>query len=105
MHDDPQLAANAVAESLAKYITPQQLGERLRLLGERWPQLREQLAAQLLPAHKLRQLLDKAGCPTNPAEIGVSPAQLEESYAQARTIRARYTVLDLAYEVGLPQGR
>ena len=100
-HDHPQLAENAVAESLAKYIDAKALQARLRLLQERWPALREQLQAQLLPAGQLQSLLQAAGCPTEPTAIGVSWSQLRASYNLARTIRSRYTVLDLVAETGL----
>jgi glycerol-1-phosphate dehydrogenase [NAD(P)+] len=100
-HDIPQLAENAVAESLAKYITPEQLRVRLTLIQERWPVIRAKLEAQLMTADQLRGLLAAAGCPTDPAAIGITIAQLRESYWLARTIRSRYTVLDLATETGL----
>lgn len=100
-HDIPQLAANAVEETLAKYITPAQLRERLLLVRERWPAIRATLERQLMPAAQLRELLAQAGCPTDPATIGLGLAQLRESYWLARTIRSRYTVLDLAYETGV----
>lgn len=100
-HDIAPLAASAVEESLAKYISRDELRGRLQLIRELWPALRERLLAQLLTAAELRDLLAAAGCPTEPAAIGVSPATLRESYWLARTIRSRYTVLDLAYETGV----
>ncbi len=100
-HRIPMLAENAVEESLAKYIPPDQLRQRLMRIQERWPIIREHLERQLMTAEHIRELLRAAGCPTEPAEIGVSVAQLRESYTLARTIRSRYTVLDLVNEVGL----
>jgi glycerol-1-phosphate dehydrogenase [NAD(P)+] len=100
-HDIPQLAENAVEESLAKYIDADQLRQRLNLLRERWPAIRERVARQMLPVDRLRDMLQAAGCPTRPAEIGVSMTQLRESYTLARTIRSRYTVLDLVNETGI----
>ncbi|HUS14614.1 MAG TPA: iron-containing alcohol dehydrogenase, partial [Chloroflexia bacterium] len=100
-HDIPQLADSAVAESLAAYLEPDPLRRRLILLQTRWPAIRERLAAQLLPAATLRAMLAAAGAPTEPAEVGVSMADLRASYTLARTIRARYTVLDLVYEAGI----
>lgn len=100
-HSIPKLAENAVQESLAKYITPDQLRQRLLLIQERWPLIRERLEHQLMTAAHLRALLQAAGCPTKPAEIGVSVVQLRESYILARTIRSRYTVLDLVNETGI----
>jgi glycerol-1-phosphate dehydrogenase [NAD(P)+] len=100
-HDIPEVAEHAVEQSLTKYVDADGLRSRLVLLRERWPAIRERLEAQLLPAVELREMLHAAGAPTTPAEIGVSPSQLRTSYNLARTIRSRYTVLDLAYEAGL----
>jgi glycerol-1-phosphate dehydrogenase [NAD(P)+] len=100
-HSIPKLAENAVEQSLAKYIAPDQLRQRLIRIQERWPIIREHLERQLMTAEQLRALLQAAGCPTEPAEVGVSAAQLRETYTLARTIRSRYTVLDLVNEVGI----
>jgi glycerol-1-phosphate dehydrogenase [NAD(P)+] len=100
-HMLPVLAEKAVEESLTKYISADTLRARLTLLREQWPMLRERLTAQLMPADALRRQLRAAGCPTDPAEIGVDLNRLRASYALARTIRRRYTVLDLAAETGL----
>ena len=100
-HDIPQLAENAVEESLAKYVDAGRLHQRLTLLRERWPTIRERVGTQLMTAEELRALLQAAGCPTHPDEIGVSMSELRESYRLARTIRSRYTVLDLATETGV----
>ncbi|HEX2911517.1 MAG TPA: sn-glycerol-1-phosphate dehydrogenase [Chloroflexia bacterium] len=99
-HDIPRVVENAVAESLAKYITADQLRQRLTLLVERWPELREKLAAQLLTPEEVQELLRQAGCPARPSEIGVDLRRLHQSYFKARQIRSRYTVLELAYETG-----
>jgi glycerol-1-phosphate dehydrogenase [NAD(P)+] len=100
-HPDPGLAAAAVAESQAKHVDAGRLGRRLALLRDRWPALRDRLAGQLLPAARLAGMLAAAGCPTGPAELGLDRAAFKASYRRARTIRRRYTVLDLAAETGL----
>jgi glycerol-1-phosphate dehydrogenase [NAD(P)+] len=46
-------------------------------------------------------MLQDAGCPTSPVEIGLGWGDFEASYSRAQTIRKRYTVLDLATEVGI----
>ena len=77
---------------------------RLIILRERWSTLQQRLIAQLMPAAELRDLLLAAGCPTTPEEIGLDRARLKASYAQARQIRSRYTIFDLAAEAGcLPE--
>jgi glycerol-1-phosphate dehydrogenase [NAD(P)+] len=100
-HTTPGLDEPAVQQSKAKYVDAEQLAGRLRLARERWPQLRERLTGQLLPADRLRAQLKDAGCPTTPAEIGLSTEDLKATYRRAQMIRSRYTVLDLANETGL----
>ena len=100
-HTTPGLAAAAVAESLAKHVDAEELGRRLARLRDRWPALRDRLAAQLLPAAQLAEMLAAAGCPTGPSELGLDRAAFAATYARARSIRRRYTVLDLAAETGL----
>jgi len=100
-HDIAWLAEGAVRESLAKYITPDQLRDRLRLIQRVWPTLRPRLERQLMTANELAALLRAVGAPTTPAEVGVTRQQLKDSYLLARTIRSRYSVLDLVTEIGL----
>ncbi|MFN8475269.1 MAG: sn-glycerol-1-phosphate dehydrogenase [Anaerolineae bacterium] len=100
-HDIGWLGESAVKESLVKYITPEQLRERLLLIQRLWPTLKPRLEQQLMTAEELAGLLKAVGAPTTPAEVGVTRQQLKESYLLSRTIRSRYSVLDLATEAGL----
>lgn len=101
MHTNPVVAENAVTETMAKYEEADTVHERLVRLREVWGELREALAAQLLPAARLRRMLAAAGAPTHPREVGVSAGRFRAAFAAARTIRSRYTVLDLLFESGL----
>lgn len=101
LHPDPRLAGAAVAETLAKHPTADERAARLDRLRGAWPQLRDRLDEQLLPAGDLRAMLDAAGCPTTPEAIGLNRDELRATYTRARTIRRRYTVLDLMHETGL----
>jgi len=49
----------------------------------------------------LRAMLQAAGCPTSPSEIGLGWWDFKGTYSRARMIRRRYTVLDLATETGI----
>jgi len=100
-HEHPQLAENAVAQTLAKHVDADGLRRRLERLQAVWPSVRERIEAQLMPANRLRDLLRTAGCPTHPDEICVDAARFRASYELARTIRSRYTVLDLVHETGI----
>jgi glycerol-1-phosphate dehydrogenase [NAD(P)+] len=103
-HQTPGLDEAAVRESRAKYIDADALRDRLELLRERWPTLRDRLAEQILTPDELADRLRAAGCPTTPTEIGLSITDLKETYGRARMIRSRYTVLDLAHEAGVREG-
>src|SRR4051812_25745515 len=103
-HTNPELEEGAVEQTLAKYIGADELAGRLRLLGEVWPELREKVREQLMPAARIKEMLEAAGCPTTPVEIGLGWEDFEKTYARAQTIRKRYTVLDLASETGLLDG-
>lgn len=100
MSDDPRVVERAIIESRAKYPTNTIRIERVARLREVWPELTGRLRAQLLPADQLRILLGEVGCATTPEEIGVSRKRLKTTYAAARQIRRRYTVLDLLTELG-----
>ena len=100
-HTVPGLGEYAVEESRAKYVSAEELRERLELLCGLWPELRGRLEAQLMSADELRETLRAAGCPTSPEEIGLSWQDFRATYTRARTIRRRYNVLDLAVETGI----
>ena len=96
-----RLAEPVVSQCRAKYVDAERLSRRLELLAERWPELRDRLAGQVLAAEQVHSQLLHAGCPTTPAEIGLSAEQLRATYRRAQMIRRRYTVLDLLNETGL----
>ena len=100
-HPHPQLVVAAVDQSLAKWITPDQLRGRLSTLAEKWPELSQQLAAQLVPAAELQGMLRAAGAPAHPADIGLDWQRFRDTYKRAQMIRKRYTVLDTVVEANL----
>ncbi len=100
-HTMPELEEAAVKQSGAKYVDAEHLAERLALLQKLWPDLRERVEEQLIPAEQLREQLRAAGCPTTPSEIGLGMEAFKATYFRAQTIRSRYTVLDLARETGI----
>jgi len=100
-HTRPGLDEAAVEETRAKHVSADELRDRLVLLRERWPDLRERLNDQLLPAAELRDRLRDAHAPTAPEDIGLEPAALRDTYRRAQMIRRRFTVLDLADQAGI----
>jgi glycerol-1-phosphate dehydrogenase [NAD(P)+] len=101
MHDSPALIARALEECRAKHIVPAKLRERLETLRAGWPALAERLRTQLMTPGTIRAHLVAAGAPVTPGQIGLTVAQVRASYEPARRIRRRYTVYDLAFEMGV----
>ncbi len=101
LHTDPKLVEETVVQSLAKWITPDQLRTRLESLAKMWPQLAPRLSAQLLPAARLQSMLRAVGAPAHPSDINLEWERFRETYIRAQMIRKRYTVLDLALEANV----
>jgi len=54
----------------------------------------------MLSAERIRAVLQRAGCPTGPAQIGLAPTFYATAVRNARFLRNRYTFLDLADDSG-----
>ena len=89
-----------LVESKAKYLSTDQLRERLELLVSCWEELREKISQQIIPYPELKAMLLEADCPVTPEAINLSRERVRETYILAQMIRNRYTILDLAYELG-----
>jgi glycerol-1-phosphate dehydrogenase [NAD(P)+] len=59
------------------------------------------IAGQLPSFAAMRNSLEEAGCPVEPAQIGLSRPRCLQSFLAAALVRTRYTMLDLADESGL----
>lgn len=94
-----QLAEHGARELRAKHISRDQLKLQLNTLRANWPELRARLQAQLMPFDTLKRMLEQAGAPTEPEQIGITRTRLRQSYWQALCIRRRFTVLDLALRI------
>ena len=90
-----------VAQALAKWQPPEILRERLSAFQERRAAILAHVGAALLPVGAVRAALLAAGGPTEPQQIHPELAGDLAHWSIARDIRSRYTVLDLASELGL----
>ena len=96
---------------LAEAILPQAekkfsgFAARSALLRAEWPQMRAELAGLALPsAAEVRTVLQAAGAPASLDALGIESDEAFDALARARDIRDRYTVLDLAFELGFFPG-
>ena len=94
------LADHCARETRAKYIEASALCERLSHVLDSWSELKPRIEAQLLPAGELQAMLKAAGAPSVPADIGLTPIQVKDTFLSAAYYRSRYSVLDLARELG-----
>lgn len=96
-----QSREGALAASRKKFLETGALGERRKTILANWSEIRKRVGTQIVPFGQLQRMFRAAGCPYEPAHIGLDKAGLERGIRKAQGIRARYTVLDLAYEAGL----
>lgn len=75
--------------------------QRRATLEEEWPQIRAELASFGIPTpQEIRAILQAAQAPSTLAELNLEKDEAIDALSRARDIRDRYTVLDLAFELG-----
>ena len=95
------VAESAVEESRAKYIDVRELGERLVHLSRVWSDMKDRIGRRLVPYSELRDRFARAACPTTARDVGLEREDAVRTITAAGMIRNRYTILDLAYELGI----
>lgn len=66
-----------------------------------WQRIREELRPLLRPAARIQECLRRAGAAWRAQHIGCSKERLLTAFLHAHEIRSRFTILDLAYLVGV----
>jgi glycerol-1-phosphate dehydrogenase [NAD(P)+] len=88
-------------EARKKYPSDKEaLGKELEAIRHKWGMLRSHLEAFLQDPAAIRSTLEAVGAPTTARELGISDEEVREAFFLARDIRARYTVLDLGWQLG-----
>ncbi|MGA4670621.1 sn-glycerol-1-phosphate dehydrogenase [Propionibacteriaceae bacterium Y1923] len=94
------LVDKGLNETKEKYVDADGLRQRLGRLVDSWPQTSARLEGQLLSASELQRMLAEAGAPARPEDIGLTAQAVRETFPRAMYYRSRYTVLDVAREIG-----
>ncbi|MBI2435090.1 MAG: iron-containing alcohol dehydrogenase [Candidatus Hydrogenedentes bacterium] len=84
-----------------KAPSPQQLRGELERVRQELPRLRAELSKDLQPAALVARCIEEAGGPTTPAGMHAPVEEFEKAMKYARFLRNRFTVLDLAAELGI----
>ncbi len=89
----------ALERSARKNAVPERL-RRIDSMEAHWAEIRARL--ETLPsAASLTELLREIGCPCTPQEIGIDAPVLRDTFLYCKEVRARYTLLQLVYDLGL----
>jgi glycerol-1-phosphate dehydrogenase [NAD(P)+] len=91
----------AVKTALEKLLSANEARLLTEALRDNWRTIRENVLNRLLPYEKLRTLMARGGCPLKPEEIGLDRTRTIATARRAQMIRNRYTVLDLAWDLGI----
>lgn len=93
--------AQARRELRAKTLDDRQLRRELEHLLSGWDEMWQMLADTMRSPERVRTILSAGGAPTTMSALGLEAAHLRSAFLAARQIRSRFTVLDLAAELGL----
>jgi glycerol-1-phosphate dehydrogenase [NAD(P)+] len=97
----PKPAEAAVRTAREKLLDDAQAKTLAEALRDNWKTIREK-AGERLPAYgDLRALLKEGGCPVLPEEVNLKRGEVIATARRAQMIRNRYTVLDLAWDLGV----
>ena len=89
----PRLGYDSIT---AKYHDAAEVRAQLTKVKEQWPELREKYRAQVYTFEKMQKLFKTVGAPADPADIGLSRAQLKAMVPFTQIMRHRINLLDLA---------
>ena len=89
------------AEAKKQYLQRDQLQSELTHIRDNWDQIREAVSPLLLMPDELFDLHQAAAIPTTASAIGQSIDSVSHAFRHAADVRVRFTVLDLAGELGI----
>ena len=73
---------------------------RISVIESKWDEIVE-LLDTVFPSSELKSILKELGCPCSPKEICISSAVLRDTFIYCKETRARYTIYQLAWDLGI----
>ena len=95
------LAGEILEQNAGRYKNPEETWRRRRRIAERWNEIRSRARPLLWPADRIGRILREAGAPATPVELGIERSWVRAGIVAAKEVRPRYTVLQLADDLGL----
>ena len=93
---EPDVADNLIEQSRAKALDARAADALNARLADGWPAIRERLAGVALPFDTLWEAMGDAGCRRTATELGLDAGFYREAVRNARWIRDRFGMLDVA---------
>ena len=97
----PGHLARGLEETKGKYVDKEGLRKQLEALKAKWPVLREQIRAQIIPFSEVYEDLKLVGAPYEPEMICVDRARMRRTFSYIPYMRSRFTNIDIVYRLGL----
>jgi len=98
----PQILPSVLETAKSKFIDDK---DKLLTIREgildNWESLKDAIFKKLPSYADFRTMLSKAGCPVIPEKINLTRIRIIESAIKSQMIRKRFTVQDLAFELGI----
>ena len=95
-----EAAGLMIEQTQAKALDAEATARLNERLARDWDDLRAKLAAVMRPHDELEAAMRAAGCQLTAADLGLAPATYRGYVRDARFIRDRYTMLDVADDSG-----
>jgi glycerol-1-phosphate dehydrogenase [NAD(P)+] len=96
-----EVGAEVQSQWNAKKMDAAQLRKHLEKVRTSHGAMKRELPSDLLPAETVARAIRESGGPTRPDELNAPPVEYRRAQYRARYIRNRFTVLDLAGDLGL----
>lgn len=97
----PGHLARGLEETKGKYVDKEGLRKQLEALKAKWPVLKEQIRAQIIPFSEVYEDLKLVGAPYEPEMICVDRARMRRTFSYIPYMRSRFTNIDIVYRLGL----
>jgi len=96
-----EMGGEVYREFIKKYPAWSGKEKEILFILKNWSRIRQSIKNALIPGSLLEKILQDAGHPVSFSRLGISQKDLKDALLHARELRARYTVLDLAFDLGI----